>query len=95
MKHRDKLTCQTPTLVQDATPLPKNGGMSTSQKVKFVAVAAIASGILSGAIYSALSLWMDDRSAGVAGVTSAVALVGGLSALRANSYRGRLPKQGG
>jgi hypothetical protein len=69
--------------------------MSISQKIKFVAVAAIASGALSAALFFALSFWMDERSAGLASVTGAIIFVTGMSTMIANSYRGRLPKQRG
>jgi len=69
--------------------------MSTSQKIKIVAVAAIASGALSIALFFALSFWMDERSAGTASVTGAIIFVGGMSAMISNNYRERLPKQRG
>jgi hypothetical protein len=71
-----------------------NGGMSTSERIKFIAVGGIASGILAGAVSLFLSTWMDSRSAGSASVMCGVMFAWVVTRRRVGDIRARLPKEG-
>jgi hypothetical protein len=71
-----------------------NDGMSTSERIKFIAVYGIAAGLLAAALDLALSAWVGSRSAGSVSVMCGVMFAWVGATRRVGGIRARLPKQG-